>query len=562
MEQKLCACTAALRHDPASAPLKSFREEYEGERDLSGAGLQRMTKKGFLTTALAVLADASDALSNTEEEKEKQEPDSPLQIPLQIPDLLACVRILSREMGGAEDLLSAAAFGLVLGVCLHPSSSVGVHHEGIKILTNCILQRPDSIACFLQAQGLHKLAAFVQRHTFSQLPEEVQMHSLQALYLILAQSAPATHIAVWDLKLIPTVTRLLNAAVESGKILIATQCCRVLYLLGGCGWLQAFPDESAAARVAALCWEFRMVASSLRKLLLLPLSQHEQAVSAAAEVLVNMRPAFTPLLLSRVTEANLGEYEQLISKLELQPKPKPQITEKHWDPDQPGVEEVKILSEGASPEAQMQHQNLVRDTRHHPLFSADLQPEEDCVLKALVALLEKLVDSNSIVAPATALTNISLLCCPARRRVKQMVLPARRDLHARPDQGDTLSAKLVRLMMSANSAVSRQISDFLFTLCDRSAARLIRHTGYGCAAGFLTSIGIAGIPPDDNTADSDQDSDLEWSKVDLVTGALAKAGPKATDNMTEEEKEAAAQEAYDLIQKLNATGVIKCKLPD
>eukprot|EP00052_Salpingoeca_macrocollata_P019355 m.160506 g.160506 ORF g.160506 m.160506 type:complete len:230 (-) comp20941_c0_seq4:1288-1977(-) len=175
MEQKLCACTAALRHDPASAPLKSFREEYEGERDLSGAGLQRMTKKGFLTTALAVLADASDALSNTEEEKEKQEPDSPLQIPLQIPDLLACVRILSREMGGAEDLLSAAAFGLVLGVCLHPSSSVGVHHEGIKILTNCILQRPDSIACFLQAQGLHKLAAFVQRHTFSQLPEEVQI---------------------------------------------------------------------------------------------------------------------------------------------------------------------------------------------------------------------------------------------------------------------------------------------------------------------------------------------------------------------------------------------------
>ena len=98
-----------------------------------------------------------------------------------------------------------------------------------------------------------------------------------------------------------------------------------------------------------------------------------------------------------------------------------------------------------------------------------------------------------------------------RKYLKQEILPPKRDLNQRPEQGIQLKGKLCRLLTSP-SDVASMIAEFLFILSKEKVGRLVKHTGYGNAAGLLARKGLMldmGRRGENNYSDTDTDSDTE-----------------------------------------------------
>ncbi|KNC74342.1 hypothetical protein SARC_13107 [Sphaeroforma arctica JP610] len=74
-----------------------------------------------------------------------------------------------------------------------------------------------------------------------------------------------------------------------------------------------------------------------------------------------------------------------------------------------------------------------------------------------------------------------------RRHLRAKILPrrTREDCALRPEQEDTVRGSLVKLMTSIHMNVKDLVADMLYVLCKEDMNRLIRHTGYGNAAGLL-----------------------------------------------------------------------------
>lgn len=107
------------------------------------------------------------------------------------------------------------------------------------------------------------------------------------------------------------------------------------------------------------------------------------------------------------------------------------------------------------------------------------------------------------------LVNLSVSHRTVRKYLKQEMLPPKRDLSQRPEQGEQLKSKLCRLLTSPNTVAS-MIAEFLFILCKEKVSRLVKHTGYGNAAGLLARKGLMmGGRGEDNYSDTDSDSDTE-----------------------------------------------------
>lgn len=71
------------------------------------------------------------------------------------------------------------------------------------------------------------------------------------------------------------------------------------------------------------------------------------------------------------------------------------------------------------------------------------------------------------------------------------ILPPLQNLEQRPEQGDSLRAKLVRLM-TVVTPVNNFAAGFLFILCRQDVNRFIKYTGFGNAAGLLANFGLLG----------------------------------------------------------------------
>lgn len=114
------------------------------------------------------------------------------------------------------------------------------------------------------------------------------------------------------------------------------------------------------------------------------------------------------------------------------------------------------------------------------------------------------------------------------------VLPPLRDVNTRPEVGEQLRNKLVRLMTHLDTDVKRVAAEFLFVLCSESGEwepgwpctpirmlpgpltsahpavpRFIKYTGYGNAAGLLAARGLmaGGRPEGQYSEDEDTDTD-------------------------------------------------------
>ncbi|EDL17960.1 synembryn-A [Mus musculus] len=189
------------------------------------------------------------------------------------------------------------------------------------------------------------------------------------------------------------------------------------------------------------------------------------------------------------------------------------------------------------------------------------------VISALLAFLEKRLHQThrlkECVAPVlNVLTECARMHRPARKFLKAQVLPPLRDVRTRPEVGDLLRNKLVRLMTHLDTDVKRVAAEFLFVLCSESVPRFIKYTGYGNAAGLLAARGLmAGGRPEGQYSE-DEDTDTEEyreakASINPVTGRVEEKPPNPMEGMTEEQKEHEAMKLVNMFDKLSRHRVIQ-----
>ncbi|XP_010329511.2 chaperone Ric-8A isoform X2 [Saimiri boliviensis] len=189
------------------------------------------------------------------------------------------------------------------------------------------------------------------------------------------------------------------------------------------------------------------------------------------------------------------------------------------------------------------------------------------VIRALLIFLEKRLHQThrlkeSVAPVLSVLTECARTHRPARKFLKAQVLPPLRDVRTRPEVGEMLRNKLVRLMTHLDTDVKRVAAEFLFVLCSESVPRFIKYTGYGNAAGLLAARGLmaGGRPEGQYSEDEDTDTD-EYKEakasINPVTGRVEEKPPNPMEGMTEEQKEHEAMKLVTMFDRLSRNRVIQ-----
>ncbi|KAG6922540.1 RIC8 guanine nucleotide exchange factor A [Chelydra serpentina] len=149
-----------------------------------------------------------------------------------------------------------------------------------------------------------------------------------------------------------------------------------------------------------------------------------------------------------------------------------------------------------------------------------------------------------------------------RKFLKAKVLPPLRDVKNRPEVGNMLRNKLVRLMTHIDTDVKHCAAEFLFVLCKESVSRFVKYTGYGNAAGLLAARGLMAGGRAEGEYSEDEDTDTEEYKeakpnINPVTGRVEEKLPNPMEGMTEEQKEYEAMKLVNMFDKLSRQQVIQ-----
>lgn len=211
------------------------------------------------------------------------------------------------------------------------------------------------------------------------------------------------------------------------------------------------------------------------------------------------------------------------------------------------------------------------EARASPLFPYS---DPESVVSRFVSIFDEAIRKHEekeldiAAAPlCTLLRRIYELATPQMKSwMRWILLPTSKDRDKPLGQGDTLSARLLRLSCSPNLPTLREnISGLLFELSDKDANKFVQNIGYGFASGFLMSHNIE-IPSSAAEASSigSENSAEGGADVNPITGQRLEAedrdAPRASD-MTEEEKEREAERLFVLFERLKATGVVDVKNP-
>ncbi|XP_046890168.1 synembryn-A [Hypomesus transpacificus] len=185
----------------------------------------------------------------------------------------------------------------------------------------------------------------------------------------------------------------------------------------------------------------------------------------------------------------------------------------------------------------------------------------------LLEFMEKRLDrgnklKETLLPSLNLLTESSRVHRETRKFLRMKVLPPLRDVKNKPEMGNALRNKLVRLMTHIDTDVKNCSSEFLFVLCKESVSRFIKYTGYGNAAGLLAARGLMRGGSDPGTYSEDEDSETEEyreakSQINPVTGIVEDEQPNPMEGMTEEQKEMEAMKLVNMFDKLSRNHVIQ-----
>ncbi|KAM4715320.1 chaperone Ric-8A-like [Anableps anableps] len=210
------------------------------------------------------------------------------------------------------------------------------------------------------------------------------------------------------------------------------------------------------------------------------------------------------------------------------------------------------------------------------LLTVPLEPESkqslgvnmDCVHTLLMFMERRLEAGDRVKEKLTPILNLLTESCRAHREtrlyIRKHILPPLRDVSHRPEEGDTVKSRLVRLMTHLDTDLKHCAADLLFVLCKENVRRFVKYTGYGNAAGLLATRGLLGGQGAISEAQysSDSDSDTEEyrqvkDRINPVTGRVEAAQSNPMEGMTEEEKEEEAKRLIMLFNKLSKENIIQ-----
>ncbi|XP_064169192.1 synembryn-A isoform X1 [Anguilla rostrata] len=198
----------------------------------------------------------------------------------------------------------------------------------------------------------------------------------------------------------------------------------------------------------------------------------------------------------------------------------------------------------------------------------------------LLEFMERRLDrgnklKETLLPSLNLLTESARIHRETRKFLRTKVLPPLRDVKNRPEVGNALRNKLVRLMTHIDTDVKHCAAEFLFVLCKESVSRFIKYTGYGNAAGLLAARGLMRGGRDPGLYSEDDDSDTEEYReakhqgtrlsfcpsvprsINPVTGRVEDEQPNPMEGMTEEQKEYEAMKLVNMFDKLSRDHVIQ-----
>ncbi|KAK5867972.1 hypothetical protein PBY51_012423 [Eleginops maclovinus] len=149
-----------------------------------------------------------------------------------------------------------------------------------------------------------------------------------------------------------------------------------------------------------------------------------------------------------------------------------------------------------------------------------------------------------------------------RKFLRSKVLPPLRDVKTKPEVGNALRNKLVRIMTHIDTDVKDCGAEFLFVLCKENVSRFIKYTGYGNAAGLLAARGLLRGGRDSGIYSEDEESETEEYKeakahINPVTGVVEENQPDPMEGMTEEQKEYEAMKLVNMFDRLSRNNMIQ-----
>ncbi|XP_045871030.1 synembryn-A isoform X2 [Meles meles] len=433
---------------------------------------------------------------------------------------LQSIRILSRDRSCLDPFTSRQslqALARYAGIALEESVpeplDMDVALESLKCLCNLVLSSPGAQVLAAEARLVVRLAERVGLGPQTSFPHDVQFFDLRLLFLLTALRTDVRQQLFRDLQGV----RLLTDALQLTLGLV--------------------PAESPPERQPEL----------------LPPQETERAMEIL-KVLFNI--TFDSIK-REVDEEDAARYRHLGTIL------------RHC-----------VMIAAAGDRTEEFHGHAVNLLGNLPLKCLDvlltLEPREGSleflganmdVIRVLLSFLEKRLHQThrlkeSVAPVLSVLTECARVHRPARKFLKAQVLPPLRDVRTRPEVGELLRNKLVRLMTHLDTDVKRVAAEFLFVLCSESVPRFIKYTGYGNAAGLLAARGLmaGGRPEGQYSEDEDTDTD-EYKEakasINPVTGRVEEKSPNPMEGMTEEQKEHEAVKLVNMFDKLSRHRVIQ-----
>ncbi|XP_023340819.1 synembryn-A [Eurytemora carolleeae] len=151
-----------------------------------------------------------------------------------------------------------------------------------------------------------------------------------------------------------------------------------------------------------------------------------------------------------------------------------------------------------------------------------------------------------------------------RKYLKQIILPplTAEDIQNKPEKGSSPRSRLVSLLTNPDQDVATMTAEFLFVLCKHNVGKLVKHSGYGNAAGLLARRGLLLGGRGEENFSSDEESDTEEyqkeaHKVNPITGCVEEDRPNPLEGMSEEQKEYEAMKLVNMMDKLVKDGFIQ-----
>ncbi|XP_062917608.1 synembryn-A isoform X1 [Mobula hypostoma] len=190
-------------------------------------------------------------------------------------------------------------------------------------------------------------------------------------------------------------------------------------------------------------------------------------------------------------------------------------------------------------------------------------------VEILLGFLEKRVDrGHRLKQTVTPVLNLLIQSARGHRETRKFlrmqVLPPLRDVQTRPEVGNMLRNKLVRLMTHIDTDVKHCAAELLFVLCKENVTRFVKYTGYGNAAGLLAVRGLMGGCPAEGEGNysEDEDTDTEEYKeakaeINPVTGRVEERTANPMDGMSEAQKEYEAMKLFNMFDKLARHQIIQ-----